>query len=225
MDAVLAQPTRAHLFRTLQALMRPASTEELASAVGLHRNGVRTHLAQMAAAGVIRRETVRHGRGRPRDGWTVSARPTAYEDLGRWLVQAIEPSPDELARVEAAGRRVGEELAPPDGDLYGALGALGFDPELEEREGRTCYVLGNCPYRDAVRDNQAVVCTLHRGLTRGVLDRTSPGSELVAFEPRDPYTAGCRIEVARSSVGDGDAPPAAGTRRDGGPAADASPQS
>lgn len=200
MDAELSQPTRAKLFATLQTLMRPASTEELAATVGLHPNGVRTHLARLADAGLIRRERVRHGRGRPRDGWTVSARPTAYEDLGRWLVRAIGPSAEELQRVEEAGQQVGRELAPADGDLFSALGALGFRPELEETADRSCYVLGNCPYRDAVTDNQAVVCTLHRGLTRGILERTAPGSTLTAFEPKDPRTAGCRIEVAAPSA-------------------------
>ena len=194
---VLAQPTRARLFATLQRLMRPATTEELAAELGLHRNGVRTHLALMAEAGVISRARVRHGRGRPRDGWTVSARPAAYEDLGRWLVRAIEPGEEELRRVEAAGREVGLELAPADGDLFSALGALGFQPQAEESAQGSCFVLGNCPYRDAVTDNQRVVCTLHRGLTRGILERTEPGSELTGFEPQDPVSAGCRITVRR----------------------------
>jgi predicted ArsR family transcriptional regulator len=203
MDDVLAQPTRARLFALLQELMRPAGTEELAQRLGLHVNGVRTHLARLADAGLVRRERVPQERGRPRDGWTVAARPTAYEDLGRWLVRAIPPTAEELRRVEDAGRAIGAELAPGDGDLYSALGALGFRPAVEEAGGRTCYVLGTCPYRDAVADNQPLVCTLHRGLTRGILDRTAPGSALAAFEPKDPRTAGCRIEVVppRSASG------------------------
>jgi hypothetical protein len=41
--------------------------------------------------------------------------------------------------------------------------AMGFAPE---RQRPDVYCLGNCPYRDAVRENQTVVCTLHRGLSR-----------------------------------------------------------
>jgi predicted ArsR family transcriptional regulator len=198
---VLAQPTRARLFARLQELMRPASTEELARDLGLHVNGVRSHLARMADAGVIARETVRHGRGRPRDGWSVRERPTPYEDLGRWLVRAIAPEGEPLRRVEDAGRAVGREIAPAGGDLRSALGALGFQPREEDGGGEAqCIVLGNCPYRDAVSENQRVVCTLHRGLTRGILDATDPQAELAAFEPRDPHTAGCRIEVRRRAA-------------------------
>ena len=49
-----------------------------------------------------------------------------------------------------------------------ALTALGFAPQREPAQaGRVAFRLGNCPYRDAVRENQPVVCALHRGLTRG----------------------------------------------------------
>jgi hypothetical protein len=47
-----------------------------------------------------------------------------------------------------------------------------------------------------VRESQQVICTLHRGITRGLLDELSPGTELEGFVPRDPYTAGCRIELS-----------------------------
>ena len=40
-----------------------------------------------------------------------------------------------------------------------------------------------------------VVCTLHRGITRGLLDGVAPKTKLAGFVPRDPYTAGCLIEL------------------------------
>jgi hypothetical protein len=49
--------------------------------------------------------------------------------------------------------------------------------------------------RDAVRESQQIVCTLHRGMTRGLLDAVSPKTKLAAFVPRDPYAAGCEIEL------------------------------
>jgi predicted ArsR family transcriptional regulator len=107
-----------------------------------------------------------------------------------------------LADVAAAGREIGRGLAPDPGAgdartaMHDALSALGFAPR-DESPGphRFRYVLTNCPYRDAVAENAAVVCTLHRGITQGLLDRIDPESRVTAFVPHDPFTAGCVIEA------------------------------
>jgi predicted ArsR family transcriptional regulator len=193
--AALAQPTRARLFEALTELRRPASTEELAARVSLHPNGVRMHLERLRDAELVVRERVRHGRGRPRDMWAVASDarpagtpPSAYLDLGRWLARVMDAR---LDTIEAGGRAIGRELAAGDAELFAAFVSLGFQPS---REGMT-YRLRNCPYRDAVHENRDVVCTLHRGITRGLLDRISPQTEIAAFVPGDPDTAGCLIEL------------------------------
>ena len=76
-----------------------------------------------------------------------------------------------------------------------ALTALGFAPQRDRANGRVVFRLGNCPYREAVRENQPAVCALHRGLTRGLLDRLDPVARLASFVPQDPDRAGCLIEV------------------------------
>ncbi len=77
------------------------------------------------------------------------------------------------------------------------LTALGFAPQREHpKKDRVVFRLGNCPYRQAVRENQAVVCELHRGLTRGALEQLEPSARLMSFAPGDPDSAGCLIEVA-----------------------------
>jgi len=150
--------------------------------------------------------------GRPRDAWAVApgARPgdrapSAYADLGRWLARAIAPGPRRLRDIEETGREIGRELAPARGaslkeTFEAALTALGFQPRLEPANDGLTFCLGNCPYRDAVRENQEVVCTLHRGLTRGLLDALEPGAKLTGFVPRDPDKAGCLVEL--SGVGE-----------------------
>ena len=60
--------------------------------------------------------------------------------------------------------------------------------------GLTCH-LENCPYRDSVRENADVVCTLHRGITAGLLAELDPRAKLTGFEPHDPERAGCLVEV------------------------------
>jgi predicted ArsR family transcriptional regulator len=206
-DDVLAQPTRARLFGLLVDLKRPAGTGELAERVGLHPNGVRLHLEQLREAGLVQRERSRQKRGRPRDAWTVApgARPggqppSAYVDLVRWLARAIPTGPRRLRDIEAAGRSIGQELAPasgpPEEALRITLASLGFQPRVESAgEDELTFCLGNCPYRDAVRENPELICTLHRGLTRGMLDEVAPDAKLTSFVPRDPDDAGCLIEI------------------------------
>src|SRR5690606_14863401 len=95
------------------------------------------------------------------------------------------------------------ELAPRDAEdgrqaLEATLTALGFEPHSTSgAPGQLTYCLGNCPYRDAVRENQPVVCSLHRGITRGLLDVLLPGAELVDFVARDPDETDCLIELER----------------------------
>jgi predicted ArsR family transcriptional regulator len=208
-DEVLAQPSRARLFVALSELRRPAGTEELAELLELHPNGVRLHLERLCDAGLLVRERTPHGPGRPRDMWAISPDaqpggdpPSAYADLGRWLARTIRPRTTTLRSVEASGRAIGRGLAPTDdgvaaeAKMHASLVSLGFQPRRElDPAGGLTYRLCNCPYRDAVRENQDVVCTLHRGITRGLLDEISPSTKLAAFVPLDPYTAGCCIEL------------------------------
>jgi predicted ArsR family transcriptional regulator len=205
----LAQSTRADLFSLLGELRRPASTEELAERLRLHPNGVRTHLERLMEAGLLARERERQARGRPRDMWVISPEaqpggdpPTAYAQLGRWLVRALVSGTTGVRAVEAAGRQIGRELAPHTTDapreqqLYDVLTALGFQPRrAPQPDGRLTYCLRNCPYRDVVRERQPLVCGLHRGMTRGLLDEIEPKTRLSAFVPKDPYSAGCEITL------------------------------
>lgn len=220
-DDALAQPTRARLFSLLSELRRPAGTEELAGALSLHPNGVRVHLERLREAGLVARERTRQARGRPRDMWLIAPDaapggdpPSAYADLGRWLARAISPGRTSLRAVEATGRDIGRDLAPQGGPrsaeakMHASLVSLGFQPKREAHaSGALTYRLGNCPYRDAVRESQEVVCTLHRGMTRGLLESLAPETKLAGFVPRDPYEAGCLVEL-RGGLADEPDPPA-----------------
>jgi predicted ArsR family transcriptional regulator len=205
----LAQPTRARLFALLTELRRPAPTEELAERVGLHPNGVRTHLERLHEVGLVSRERERLGRCRPRDSWMISPGaqpggdpPTAYAQLARWLLRSLVSDSTDASDVETTGRNIGRELgsshtaATGEQRMHEVLVALGFQPQREPVAGdRLTYRLRNCPYREAVRERQPLVCALHRGITRGLLDSLDPATELVGFVPKDPDVAGCLIEL------------------------------
>ncbi|MBI5310590.1 MAG: helix-turn-helix domain-containing protein [Actinobacteria bacterium] len=205
----LIQPTRAKIFAMLAELRRPAPTDEIADELGLHPNGVRIHLERMQSAGLVERRRERQARGRPRDIWSVSPGalpggdpPTAYSDLGRWLVKAITSAKVGVEEVEEAGMRIGRDMNPEGDDetaeqrLFNVFTALGFRPEREfADDGKLTYCLGNCPYRDVVRERQALVCSLHRGMTRGLIETLGEDGALAAFVPKDPDEAGCLITV------------------------------
>ena len=205
---MLAQPTRRRLFALLGRMGGAASTAELAEQLSLHPNGVRTHLQRLRDAGLVIQRRAERPRGRPRDEWAIAptARPGgdpphAYGALAVWLARAVPATPARLREIEATGRRIGRELtpagtAPPEQAIGDVLTALGFQPQIERSvEGQLHCRLGNCPYRNSVRANQDVVCTLHRGLTRGLLDGLAPGAKLGRFVPHDPDRAGCEIVI------------------------------
>ncbi len=210
----LAQPTRARLFALLGSLHRPAPTEELAERVGLHPNGVRVHLERLAEDGLVTRHREHRARGRPRDSWSVSPDaqpggdpPTAYAELAGWLARTLITVHTRARDVEAVGRKIGRELpaahggvpgdegAPAEQRFHDLLATLGFQPEREPAADRLTYRLRNCPYRTVARERQALVCGLHRGVTRGLLDAIDAKTKLTGFEPKDPDEAGCLVEL------------------------------
>jgi predicted ArsR family transcriptional regulator len=209
-DDALSQRTRARIFAWLVRHQIAASTEELATGLNLHPNGIRRHLEILSEAGLVERRQSKGRRGRPGDLWLVAAgahpggeRPAGYGDLARWLARAIPAGRNRLREVERAGREIGSELAPkeeledPVEGFRQVLTALGFQPELDVAAGGgfTCR-LKNCPYRDSVRENADVVCALHRGITDGLLAELIPDAKLERFEPHDPELAGCVVGVA-----------------------------
>jgi predicted ArsR family transcriptional regulator len=207
-DDALAEPLRARLFGALGELRRPATTQELAARVERHPNTVRIHLHRLADAGLLERRVTPQQRGRPRDEWAIARDaqpggrpPEAYLQLSRWLTRAAGVSGD-IASIERAGREIGRELAPEASArgtaaaMQDALIAFGFAPRPEQVAPRRLrFTLTNCPYREAVRQNQAVVCRLHRGITTGLLERVDPAARLGDFVAKDPYEAGCLIEL------------------------------
>lgn len=202
----LAHPSRAGLFAALTELRRAAKTAELAERLELHPNGVRIHLERLEEAGLVSRVRVQGPRGRPAHAWMVAAdarpggqAPRAYRDVARWLARSLNARRMSLRGLEQTGREVGRELAPSGAApsveaIEQVLAALGFAPYVQSRdEDRMTICLGNCPYRDAASENQAAICALHKGVTRGLIDILAPDARLERFVPRDPASAGCVI--------------------------------
>ena len=93
-DAVAGGPglRREILMRLRQA--GPSSPEELASGLGVSRTGVLQQLHTLESAGLVQRESVRHGVGRPRHVYDITAAaqdlfPTNYDGLASGLLAAL----------------------------------------------------------------------------------------------------------------------------------------
>jgi predicted ArsR family transcriptional regulator len=90
----------------------PSSPDQLAERLGASRTGVLQQLRALEAANLVTRQTVRHGVGRPRHLYDVTADaqdlfPTNYDGLAVGLLAAIEAvgGDDLLDQVFAARRR------------------------------------------------------------------------------------------------------------------------
>jgi predicted ArsR family transcriptional regulator len=205
---VLAQPTRARIFAQLVEGRTALSTREVAKQLGKHPNGVRRHLERLHEAGLVQRLQSKGARGRPGDLWAVASGarpggsdPSDYANLARWLARATPSGPTRLRIIENSGWEIGRELAPattedPVESFRAVFAALGFQPVTEMNDGGFTCTLENCPYRASVRENPDVICTLHRGLSAGLLSKLDPDAELIRFEPHDPDSAGCVVGVA-----------------------------
>jgi len=204
---VLAQATRARIFAQLVEFRTAVSTGEVAKRLDKHPNGVRRHLERLHEAGLVQRLQRKGARGRPSDLWAIASGarpgggdPSDYANLARWLARATPSGPTRLRIIENTGREIGRELAPattedPVESFRAVFAALGFQPMIEMNDGGFTCRLENCPYRASVRENPDVICTLHRGLSAGLLSELDPKAKLTRFEPHDPDRAGCLVSV------------------------------
>ena len=198
-DDALAQPTRAQLFALLGELRRPAGTEELAQRLDLHPNGIRLHLERLEADGLVLRERERQARGRPRDTWSISPDaqpggdpPTAYADLGRWLVGAISAGGTRVRDVEATGRdwprarTAGKRRLSRGADPW-RIGRDGLSAQAPPRRRRHAHLLPRqLPVSRRRAERQSVVCGLHRGLHADSWTRSPPRPSSPPSCPRIP---------------------------------------
>lgn len=199
------RPTRRAILEMLAESPAGMTAAELAGALGLHPNGVRKQLQSLVRDGSVGAERVVSGRrGRPAARYRAAderREATAAQQLAAMLVELLDEIEPDEARVEEFGRRQAARFAGTrDGRsaLLDTLTTMGFSPRETtgvkgSRGGHLDVVLGHCPFAAAVgAAGGRLVCVLHRGLSRGLLERT-PTGRLTGFEILSPEIAGCRI--------------------------------
>ena len=147
-------------------------------------------------------------RGRPRHKWAIrpearpgDAPPEAYGQLGRWLARAADDRGHGRDRGDRARdrARAGSAAGPPPCRRNRAQRPDRARLRAAHRTSATperALPAPQLPVSGRGAREQPAICTLHRGITRGLLDVADPRVELTAFVPKDPYPAGCLIELS-----------------------------
>ena len=187
----LAEPSRARLLGLLERAA-PLSSEQLAKRTGLHANTVRAHLDVLVEAGLVTwtREP-RTRPGRPRRLFAPLPRPETvareHELLARALAATLAPLVDGPRLAEESGRTWGRGLvgAPARSadeafaSVVELLAERGFSPVGDGREITMC----SCPFHDLAVRYERIVCSLHKGLIDGALERLEAPLEVAELRP------------------------------------------
>ncbi|MFD4369547.1 helix-turn-helix transcriptional regulator [Rhodococcus sp. NPDC058521] len=210
--AVLASDRRAELMDALRSSSEPQSAGELADSFSLHVSTVRFHLDALIDAGLVTAEFETNPvRGRPRrlyralepSAWGHQAR---YGDLAEVLAAHwASPGGDPKERAVEAGRQWAlRGMTESDGaprtldaavDSAAALFAeMGFEPQTQTQSDEIRIRLHTCPFELVARKNPSVVCSVHLGLLRGVLERAGvPGAKGTLTPWDTPHTCLARV--------------------------------
>jgi predicted ArsR family transcriptional regulator len=188
-ERALAHDSRVDLLEVLQEGATAMDASELADAVGLHVNTVRSHVRVLEQAElVVRSIEPRSEPGRPRVLYTAAA-PTEkreveqrYRLMARMLASFIAANvPDPQAAAEETGRQWGRHLGPKPAPfarttaaqaleaLLALLDDLGFAPRMGADPSEI--ELRHCPFRDVAEAHPEVACSLHLGLMRGAVSQ------------------------------------------------------
>jgi predicted ArsR family transcriptional regulator len=184
LDAVRGQP-------------EPVSIAALVRLTRLHENTVREHLNALVGTGLVRRSRGPvTGRGRPAwlyESWEGDAEQAEYVGLAAALSRAVaESAVDPTAVAEAQGRAWGRNMAVRRRDDGGSSSAaavvvatlddLRFAPRVEP-EAPTVVRLERCPLLETAHRFPEVVCTVHLGMVRGVLEQLGESAEGTELQP------------------------------------------
>jgi predicted ArsR family transcriptional regulator len=173
--------------RIVMLLRRAGRTvDELAQALELTDNGVRSHLATLERDGLVRQNGTRRGGGKPAYTYELTLVadqlfPRVYDEI---VAQLLEVLADRLAPelvseiLEDLSRSLATGRVAPPGDLrsrveWGAavLRDMGGLPEVEECDGAFLIRGYNCPI-GAVVARQPGACRLAELLLRQVIGAT-----------------------------------------------------
>jgi predicted ArsR family transcriptional regulator len=172
--------------RILELMLRsdePLGVQSLAAALGISRNAAHQHVAAMEREGLIERASAIRTKGRPSQGFRLSAAgkstfPRQYSLLARQLLEELSRhlGPEQLG---AAMTRMGATLAnglgaelPADPDervraIAGMMRDLGYESKAVEGDTGTEIEAHNCVFHDLAFADPAI-CEVDLSLLRSL---------------------------------------------------------
>jgi predicted ArsR family transcriptional regulator len=195
-------PTRARVLALLQDAGEPMTAAAAAARLGLHVNSARFHLDGLTEDGLVRRRREeRTTPGRPKVLYAAAAAAPGVAHRSYRLLADILTSmladqlPDPAASAELAGQAWGRYLSPapepferPDESealdtLVGALDTMGFDSHVVAEPDSLRLEVSHCPFLEVAEGHDHLVCSVHLGLIRGVLEQTRAPVAADSLEP------------------------------------------
>ncbi|WP_233434562.1 helix-turn-helix transcriptional regulator [Nocardia yamanashiensis] len=206
---------RRRLLAILRGASEPLDAQELARVTGQHVTTVRFHLDVLTRESLVRQfQQPPRGRGRPRIGYTAVQRSVGYQELAQVLADQLGSDPRRRSDAAVAAGRVWgakmESIDQPVETLEDAkdltvtlMSELGFAPERDhatETEESVMIRMTACPLRELARTHSEVVCGVHLGLMREVLDRNGARDDVsVRLHPFvEPELCVARLELLKA---------------------------
>ncbi|MFE3023790.1 helix-turn-helix transcriptional regulator [Nocardia tengchongensis] len=211
---------RRRLLAILRGASEPLDAQELARVTGQHVTTVRFHLDVLTRESLVRQfQQPPRGRGRPRIGYTAVQRSVGYQELAQVLADQLGSDPRRRSEAAiTAGRAWGSKLEAVDQPVESLedakdltitlMSELGFAPERDhasETEESALIRMTACPLRELARTHSEVVCGVHLGLMREVLDRNGGRESVnVRLHPFvEPELCVARLELLQGRPGEG----------------------
>jgi predicted ArsR family transcriptional regulator len=195
-------PTRARVLALLQDAGEPMTAAAAGARLGLHVNSVRFHLDGLTDDGlVVRRREERSTPGRPKVLYAAAATAPgvahrSYRLLAEILTSLLtDKLPNPAASAEQAGDAWGRYLSPPAQPFYKpqesealqalvhALDNMGFDSHIVDEPASLRLEISHCPFLEVAEGHSDVVCSIHLGLIRGILEQTKAPVAAGTLEP------------------------------------------
>jgi predicted ArsR family transcriptional regulator len=195
-------PTRARVLALLQDAGEPMTAAAAADRMGLHVNTARFHLDALTADGlVVREREERSTPGRPKMMYAAASSAPGVAGRSYRLLAEILTSyladrlPDPAASAEEAGHAWGRFLteparpfAAPDAEqaldaLVDGLGRVGFESHVVDERGSLRLEVSHCPFLEVAEGHNDVVCSVHLGLMKGMLEQMGAPVRAEDLEP------------------------------------------